>query len=56
MAPFIGNLQLDDLQEPNTFTLKAQQNSKIGNANAAIRINLAPVDSGTEISFDGDVN
>ncbi len=53
---FIGNLQLDDLQEPNTFTIKAQQNSKIGNANAAIKINLAPVESGdTEISFDGDV-
>jgi len=54
---FTGNLQLDDLQEPNTFTLKAQQNSKIGNANAAIKINLALVDEtgDTEISFDGDV-
>jgi len=53
---FTGNLQLDDLQEPNAFTLKAQQNSKIGNANAAIKINLAPIGSGdTEIAFDGDV-
>src|SRR5690349_19055585 len=53
---FTGDLQLDDLQEPNTFTLKAQQNSKIGNANAAIKINLEPVGSGdTEIAFDGDV-
>lgn len=53
---FTGNLQLDDLQEPNAFTLKAQQNSKIGNANAAIRINLAAVGTGdTEIAFDGDV-
>ena len=53
---FTGDLQLDDLQEPNTFTLKAQQNSKIGNANAAIKINLAPVGDGdTEIVFDGDV-
>jgi hypothetical protein len=53
---FNGNLQLDDLQEPNAFTLKAQQNSKIGNANAAISINLTPVGSGdTEIAFDGDV-
>jgi uncharacterized protein len=53
---FTGNLQLEDLQEPNAFTLKAQQNSKIGNANAAIKINLAPVNSGdTEISFNGDV-
>lgn len=54
---FTGNLQLDDLQEPNAFTLKAQQNSKIGNANAAIKIILALVDEtgDTEISFDGDV-
>jgi carbon monoxide dehydrogenase subunit G len=54
---FTGNLQLDDLQEPNAFTLKAQQNSKIGNANAAIKINLAQVDEtgDTEVSFDGDV-
>jgi uncharacterized protein len=53
---FTGNLQLDDLQEPNAFTLKAQQNSKIGNANAAIKINLSPTGNGdTEIVFDGDV-
>jgi len=53
---FTGNLQLDDLQEPNAFTLKAQQNSKIGNANADIRINLAPAGTGdTEIAFEGDV-
>jgi hypothetical protein len=53
---FTGSLQLDDLQEPSAFTLKAQQNSKIGNANAAIKINLAPVGTGdTEIEFSGDV-
>lgn len=53
---FTGHLQLDDLQEPNAFTLKAQQNSKIGNANALIKITLAAVgDSDTEIAFDGDV-
>ena len=53
---FTGDLQLNDLQEPNAFTLKAQQNSKIGNANAAIKINLTPVGTeDTEIAFDGDV-
>jgi carbon monoxide dehydrogenase subunit G len=53
---FTGHLQLDDLQEPNAFTLKAQQNSKIGNANAVVKITLASVgDSDTEIAFDGDV-
>ena len=53
---FTGNLQLDELQEPNAFTLKAQQNSKIGNANAAIAINLTPVgENDTEVAFDGNV-
>ena len=53
---FTGNLQLTDLQEPNAFTLKALQNSKIGNASAVIKIVLSAVgDSDTEIAFDGDV-
>lgn len=53
---FTGNLQLEDIEEQKSFTLKVQQNSKIGNANAAIKINLIPVDDiQTEISFDGDV-
>ncbi len=53
---FTGNLQLEDLKEPESFTLKVQQNSKIGNANAAIKIKLVAVNSSqTEIVFDGDV-
>lgn len=53
---FTGNLVLDDLKEPSEFTLKVQQNSKMGNANAAIKISLLPVDNNqTKISFAGDV-
>jgi carbon monoxide dehydrogenase subunit G len=53
---FAGNLQLEDIVEQTSFTLKAQQNSKIGNANADIKINLAPVQvDSTEVAFDGDV-
>lgn len=53
---FTGNLLLDDLNEPGGFTLRMQQNSKMGNANAAIKINLSPVDNNhTAIAFDGDV-
>ncbi|MES2649051.1 MAG: carbon monoxide dehydrogenase subunit G [Bacteroidota bacterium] len=53
---FTGHLYLENLQEPTAFTLKVQQNSKIGNANAAIKIDLIPVEPGkTQISFDGDV-
>ena len=53
---FTGNLQMEDVQQEKGFTLKVQQNSKIGNASAAIKINLSPaVENQTEVAFDGDV-
>lgn len=53
---FSGNLQLGDIVEPESFTLKMQQASKVGNANAVVNIDLSPVeDTQTELSFDGDV-
>lgn len=53
---FTGNLQLENVTEPKGFILKVQQSSGIGKANAAINIDLMPVnDSQTEISFNGDV-
>ena len=53
---FTGNLQMEDVQEEKGFTLKVQQNSKIGNASAAIKIDLTPVvENKTEVAFDGDV-
>jgi uncharacterized protein len=52
---FSGNLQLEDIQEQKNFTLKVQQNSRIGNTNAAIKVDLIPVNgSQTEVAFDGD--
>ena len=55
-SSFTGDLQMEDIKEPEGFTLKVQQNSKIGNANAAIKISLLPVnENNTEVSFDGDV-
>jgi len=53
---FNGHIQLDNIVEEKSFTLKAKQESKIGNANAAISIRLVPAeDSQTAIDFDGDV-
>ena len=53
---FTGNLRLEDINEKKEFTLKVQQNSKIGNANAVIKIVLIPLnDKQTEVSFDGTV-
>jgi carbon monoxide dehydrogenase subunit G len=55
-SSFTGNLQMEDIQQEKGFTLKVQQNSKIGNANAAIKIDLTPVvENQTEVSFEGDV-
>lgn len=55
-ASFNGNLEMEDVQEEKGFTLKVQQNSKVGNAIAAIKIDLKPVaDNQTEVAFDGDV-
>lgn len=53
---FTGNLQMENITGPESFTLKAQQSSSIGKANASIKIDLLPVNNNqTEISFDGDV-
>jgi len=53
---FNGNLQMENVEVEKRFTLKVQQNSKIGNANADIKIDLASVgDEQTEINFNGDV-
>ena len=55
-ASFAGSLQLEDVVEPHGFSMKVQQNSKVGNAAATIGIKLAPVgDSQTEVNFSGDV-
>lgn len=53
---FTGTLQMENITEPDSFTLNAQQSSTIGKANATIKIDLVPVnDNQSEISFDGDV-
>jgi uncharacterized protein len=52
---FSGGLTLTEIHEPSTFTLNVTQNSKIGNADAEIKINLFDLgNSQTELSFDGD--
>jgi carbon monoxide dehydrogenase subunit G len=53
---FTGNLQMENIEEQKGFTLKVQQNSSVGNATAAIKIELNPVNPNeTEVAFDGDV-
>lgn len=53
---FSGNLQIEDIIPDKSFTLKAQQNSKIGNANAIVKIAMKEAaNNQAEVSFDGDV-
>lgn len=55
-SSFSGQLQLQEIDEQKGFMLKVLQNSKIGNANAAIKVSLTPVtENQTQIAFDGDV-
>lgn len=55
-SAFTGNLQMEDIIEKKSFVLKLLQNSKIGNANGVIKINLLSIDDeNTEVAFDGDV-
>ncbi len=52
---FSGSLSLSNIQPEVGYTLHVKQNSKIGNADAEIIINLKEADNQqTELSFDGD--
>src|SRR5690606_6155908 len=53
---FSGNLELHNIIEEKSFTLRTQQHSKIGNANANVQIKLDALGNNqTEVIFDGDV-
>ncbi|HSI77313.1 MAG TPA: carbon monoxide dehydrogenase subunit G [Lunatimonas sp.] len=53
---FSGNLYLDDINLEKSFALRTLQQSKIGNANADVQINLVPLDDNqTEVIFDGNI-
>ncbi len=53
---FEGTVELDEIVENTSFNLKSRQNSKIGDANASVRIHLAEVNqSETELTFNGEV-
>ncbi len=54
-SSFTGSLRMEDMIEQKSFTLKAKQLSKIGNANATVNIELTPVDDmQTAVAFNGD--
>lgn len=53
---FTGDMQMEDIEEQQTFTLKAQQHNKIGTVNSVMKIELAPVSANeTEVDFNGEV-
>jgi uncharacterized protein len=53
---FTGTLNVSNREEPISFTLTIQQNSKIGNVSAVVDMRLASLwATQTEVSFNGDV-
>lgn len=51
---FSGQLEVAEKQEPESFVLKIQQNSKIGNVAADVKIDLEETGAETTtLSFDG---
>lgn len=51
---FSGGLSMQDIREGEGYTLNVQQNSKIGNADATVTIDLKPLENNqTELNFDG---
>ena len=51
---FSGELEVTEKNEPEAFTLKVKQNSRIGNVAADVVINLRKIsESETEMAFDG---
>lgn len=53
---FSGNLNLSDRKKPESFSLSIQQNSKIGNANAVVHMNLTTTAGGqTAVAYTGEV-
>lgn len=52
---FKGKMEVTDLVEPESFTLKMRMNSKIGNVSAECKISLKTQSaSQTEVVFSGD--
>ena len=55
-ASFTGTLKVSNRNEPHSFKLSVQQNSKVGNANAIMDMKLIAISPNeTEVSFNGDV-
>ncbi len=54
---FSGKLYVVDKIQPDSFAIKMEQLSKIGNAHATVNMHLSSVDSNsTELSFSGKAN
>ncbi|HEV8269755.1 MAG TPA: SRPBCC domain-containing protein [Chitinophagaceae bacterium] len=53
---FTGDMQMEDISDQRSFTLKAQQHHKIGTVNSIMKIELMPISGNeTEVVFGGEV-
>jgi carbon monoxide dehydrogenase subunit G len=53
---FTGTMDLEQITEYESFTLNARQDSKMGKAQAVIKIDFSsPSDNQTELAYNGDI-
>lgn len=53
---FMGKVQLEDIQKPDSYTMKVNGQGASGFVNATGHLDLAPADGGTNVTYEGDAN
>ncbi|MGI8665486.1 MAG: SRPBCC family protein [Jatrophihabitans sp.] len=51
---YAGTVELADQQQPNSFVMRAAGAGAPGTVSADVRVTLAEIDGGTELSYDAD--
>jgi len=53
---FMGKVQLEDIQKPDSYTMKVNGQGASGFVNATGHLALAPEDGETRVTYEGDAN
>jgi hypothetical protein len=53
---FMGKVQLEDIQKPDSYTMKVNGQGASGFVNATGHLALAPADGNTNVTYEGDAN
>jgi len=53
---FMGKVQLEDIQKPDSYTMKVNGQGASGFVNATGHLSLAPANGNTNVTYEGDAN